>query len=80
VDETEEVFDVMLPSGNEATKVMHPREEPLDFPALSVAAQLAPVLTPASIAPVGRDHLDVVFLAERGACGRAGPNRRPCRR
>ena len=65
VDEAEEVLDVIFPACDEATEVVHPREEPLDLPALSVAAQLAPILTPASIAPVGRDHFDVVFLTER---------------
>ena len=65
VDEAEEVLDVVLPASDEAAEVMHPDEEPLHLPALSVAAQLAPILTPASIAPVRRDHLDVVFLAER---------------
>jgi hypothetical protein len=65
VDEAEEVFDVVLPSGYEAAEVVHPREETLHLPAPSVAAQLAPVLTPAPVAPVGRDHLDVVLLPER---------------
>jgi len=46
-------------------EVVHPREEPLHLPTLSVAAQLAPILAPASIAPVGRDHLDVVVVPER---------------
>src|SRR6202034_436152 len=65
VDEAKEVLDVIFPSSDEAAEVVHPREEPFDLPPLSVAAQLAPILTSASIAPVGRDHLDVVFLAER---------------
>lgn len=65
VDETEEVLDVVFPSRDEAAEVVHPREETLHLPALAVAAQLASILTPASIAPVGRNHLDVVFLAER---------------
>src|SRR5579864_2132347 len=62
VDEAEEILDMVLPSGDEAAEVMHPREKPLHFPAPAVAAQLAAILTPA---PVGRDHLDAVFLLER---------------
>jgi hypothetical protein len=65
VDEAEEVFDVILPSGDEATEAVHPREEPLHFPASAIAAQLAAILTSAPVAPIGRDHLDVVFFAER---------------
>jgi hypothetical protein len=65
VDEAEEVLDAVFPASDEAAEVVHPREEPLHLPALSVAAQLAAILAPASVAPVGRNHLDVVFLAER---------------
>ena len=39
-------------------------QKPLDSPAPAVAAQLAAILTPASIVPVGRDHLDPIFLME----------------
>jgi hypothetical protein len=65
VDEAEEILDMVFPSGDEAAEVMHPREEPLHFPAPAVAAQLTAILTPAPVAPVGRDHLDAVFLLER---------------
>ncbi len=66
VDETEEVLDVVFPSGDEAAEVMHPGKEPLHFPAFSIAAQLAAILTPAPIASVGRDQFDSVFFSEPG--------------
>jgi hypothetical protein len=44
VDEVERVFDVILPSGDEAVEVVHPGEQALDLPAAAIAAQLAPVL------------------------------------
>jgi hypothetical protein len=62
VDEAEEILDVVLPSGDEAAEAVHPGKEPLHFPAPAVAAQLAAILTPAPVAPVGRDHLDAIFL------------------
>jgi len=65
VDEAEEVLDVVFPASEETAEVAHPREKPLHLPALSVAAQLAAILTPASVAPVRRDHLDVVLVLER---------------
>jgi hypothetical protein len=52
VDEAEEVLDVVFPSSDEPAEVVHPREEPLDFPASAVAAQFAGILTPAAVAPV----------------------------
>ena len=64
LDETEEVFVVELPSGDEPAEVVHPGEEPFDLPALLIAAKLAPVLGFASVATVGRDHLDAVFVLE----------------
>ena len=36
VDEAEEVFDVVFPSGDEASEVMHPSEQSFHFPASSV--------------------------------------------
>ena len=36
--EAEEVFDVVFPSGDEAAEVVHPGEEPLDFPSAAVSA------------------------------------------
>ena len=65
VDEAEEVFDVILPSGDKAAEAVHPREEPLHLPAFSISAQFAPILSSAfAPTPVGRDHLDAVFLLE----------------
>ncbi len=62
--ESEEVFDVELPSGDESSEVLHPGEEAFDLPAFFVAAQLAPVLGFAPVAAVRGDPLDVVFVLE----------------
>jgi len=64
VDEAEEVFDVILPSGDEAPEVVHPGEEALDLPAFPIAAQLAAVLGLRSAMAVGRDQLDAVLLVQ----------------
>jgi hypothetical protein len=61
VDEAEEVFDVVFPTGDEASEVMHPGEQPFHFPASAVAAQLASILGSAfASAPVGGDQLDAI--------------------
>lgn len=78
MDEAEEIIDVMLPSGDKSAEVVQPCKEPLDSAAPAVAAQFAAILTPAPIAPVGRDHLDPAFLMEP-AIERVR-NRRPCHR
>ena len=65
VDEPEEVFDVVFPSSDESAEVVHPCEQPLCFPVSPVAPQLTGILTPAAVASVGRDHLDVVLAPER---------------
>jgi len=44
LDESEEVFDVVFPSRDESSEVVHPGEEPFDLPSFLVAAELAPVL------------------------------------
>ena len=62
VDKAEEVLDVVFPSGDESEEAVHPGEEPLHLPAFSVSAQPTPVLAPVPVAPVGRDHLDAIFL------------------
>ena len=64
MDESEEVFDVVFPSGNESPEVVHPGEEPFDFPALLVSAKWPSVLGFAAVAAVGRDHLDAVPVFE----------------
>ena len=65
VDEAEEVLDVVFPSSDESAEVVHPCEESLHFPASAVAAKLTSILTPAAVAPVGRDHLDAVLVLKR---------------
>jgi hypothetical protein len=64
LDESEEVFDVELPSGDEPSEVVHLGEEAFDLPAPLVASKLAPVLGFASVAAVRGDHLDAVFIPE----------------
>ena len=62
MDEAEEVFDVVFPSGNEAAEVVHPGKEPFHFPAPAIATQLTPVLgTALPVGAVGRDQLDAVL-------------------
>jgi hypothetical protein len=64
VEEAEKVLDVVFPSGDKSAEVVHPRKEPLHSPAPAVATQLTGILTPAAVAPVGRDHLDAVLVLE----------------
>ena len=63
LDESEEVFDVELPSGDEPAEVVHPGEEPFDLPSLLVASKLAPVLGLTSVAAVWGDQ----FCGQRGS-------------
>ena len=62
LDESEEVFDVELPSGDEPSEVVHPGEESFDLPTFLVAAELPPILRFASVAAVRGDHLNAVFV------------------
>lgn len=63
VNEAEEVLDVEFPSSDNSAIVLHPGKEALDFPSASVAAQRTAILCfPLAICPVGRDHLDAVFI------------------
>lgn len=65
VEEAEEVFDVVFPSGDESAVVVHPCKEPLHFPSSAIAAQLTSILGFAfSPAPIGRDQLDAVLALE----------------
>jgi hypothetical protein len=64
LDESEEVFDVVFPSGDESAVVVHPGEESFDLPAFLVAAELPPILRFASVPTVWSDHLDTVFVLE----------------
>jgi hypothetical protein len=62
MDEAEEVFDVVFPSGKESAEVLHPCEEPFHFSSLAISPELASILSVLSAtAPVGCDHFDVVF-------------------
>lgn len=65
VDEAEEVLDVVFPSGDEAAEVMHPGKESLHFPAFSITAQFAAILSSAfASAPVRGNQFDTVFIPE----------------
>jgi hypothetical protein len=65
LNEAEEVFDVVFPSSDEPSEVVHPRKEPLDVPSPAIAPQLASILGLLSAtSPVGGDHFDVVFGGE----------------
>jgi len=65
VDEAEEVLDVVFPSGDEAAEVVHPGKETLHFPAFSIAAQLAAILSSAfASASVRRNQFDSVVCSE----------------
>lgn len=62
MDEAEEVFDVVFPSGNESSEVLHPGEEPFHLPSPSISPQLTSILSLLSAtAPIGCDHFDVVL-------------------
>ncbi len=60
----EKIGFLMFPTADEATEVVKPSEESLDFPAVAVATQFATVLgiLPAAIVLVGRDEPDAMFL------------------
>jgi hypothetical protein len=61
----EEVFDVILPAGNEPAGVVEPGEEAFDLPATARPAQRAPILgRGAAAAAMPGDHLDTVLLAQ----------------
>src|SRR3974377_493194 len=64
VGEAEEVLDVVFPAGDEASEVVHPGKQPLDFPAPAIATQRSSVLRLAPGSPVRRDHRDAVFGPE----------------
>jgi len=64
LDESEEFFEVVFPSRDESSEVVHPGEESVDLPAFLVSAELAPVLRFASVAAVRGEHLNVVFVLQ----------------
>ena len=63
LNEAEEVFDVVFLSSHESAKVVHPREEPLYFPASPTAARES------SFAVLAAEHPEVL----RGAAARSTP-------
>ena len=64
--ESEEVFDLVFPSGDQSAVVLHPGKDAFDFPAAAIATQRASVLRLAlAVGSVGRDHLDPIFLGQR---------------
>jgi hypothetical protein len=71
LDHAEKVLDVIFPSGDRATGVMEPGEEALDLPPASPAAERAPILGrgASAAAPMRRDHLDAIPLAQKGIEG-----------
>ena len=64
VDEAEEVLDVVFPSSDESAEVVHPGKQPLHFPAFSIAAQFAAILSPAPVAPVRGNQFNSVVFSE----------------
>ena len=64
LDKPEKVLDVVFPARDQAAEVVHPGEEPFNFPAPAIAAQLSSVLRLPPALPVGRDQFDVVLLRE----------------
>lgn len=62
VNESEEVFDLVLPSSYESAIVLQPSEESFDLPATAVASQWTAILSfPFAVRSIGRDHLDAVI-------------------
>ena len=65
MDEAEEILDVIFPSGNEAAEIVHPCKEPLYFPAFSISAQPAAILSSAfASTPVRSNQFDPVLVIE----------------
>src|ERR1700721_4249029 len=64
VDEVEEVLDAVFPSSDESAEVVHPVKQPLHFPAFSMAAELAAILSPAPVAPVRGNQFNSVVFSE----------------
>src|SRR5271163_226829 len=65
LNEAEEVFDMVLPSGDKAAEVMHPGKQPFHLPSSAIAAQGTSILgVESSPSPVGSDHFDAVLGGE----------------
>ncbi len=66
MDEAEEVFDVVFPSGNESSEVVQPCEESFDLPSPPISTEASTILRVAfSASAIGRDQLDAIVLFER---------------
>src|SRR5277367_2915457 len=66
LDHREEIFRVIFPAHDDATKVMKPGEQALDFPSAAVATQGAAVLGHrlAAVPAVRRDQLHAPGVAQ----------------
>ena len=53
-----------LPSSDQTAEVLHPGKQPFHFPAPLVTTQWAAILRFATVAPVGRDHLDAILFVQ----------------
>ena len=63
IEESREVFRMILPPDNEAAEVVEPGEKPLNLPTPFVSAERSPVLCPPNPVPsIGRDHLSPVLF------------------
>ena len=70
MDEAEEVLDVILPSGDESAKVVHPGKEPFHLPTFLVASQRASILRlAASAAPALGEEKSKVILRKGASEG-----------
>ena len=71
LEHAEEIGFVIFPAADQATEIVEPSKEALDFPAPTVATQFAAVLgaLAAAVVLVGRDEPDAVFLPEALAVG-----------
>src|ERR1035437_10957803 len=66
LEHAEEIGFVIFPAADQSAEIVEPGEEALDFPALAIATQFAPVLgsLATAVVLVGRDEPDAVFLPE----------------
>ena len=64
--EAEKVFDVVFPSRDEASVVLHPGKNPFNLPSAPVAPQRSAILgLLLAVGSVGRDHLNAIVLSQR---------------
>ena len=60
----EKVLDVVFPTRDESAEAVHPSEEPLHSPATAVTTQFASILRLNSLAPIRRNHFNVVLFGK----------------